>query len=45
MKYKTLKLQRSVLLRAKVYRRKQRYFTIALFVAILWLAWCAGPNL
>ena len=47
MNYKTLKLRRLRLRRRIAYQtfqRRQRYFTITLFIAIFLLAWLAGPN-
>jgi len=47
MNYRTLKLRRLRLRRLaadRVYQRRQNYFTVILFVAMVLLAWCAGPN-
>jgi len=47
MNYKTLKLHRLRLRRLaadRVYQRRQNYFTIILLIAMVLLAWYAGPN-
>ena len=47
MNYRTLKLRRLRLRRLaayRVYQRRQRYFTVTLFIAMFLLAWLAGPN-
>ena len=48
MNYRMLRLRKLRLRRLTaegIYQRRQKYFTLGLFIAMFLLAWLGGPNL